>query len=333
MAVLAGGSSGALLAWNQAEDNPADRVMGLQDQVGRPESWASSEGILLRTRVGSEITELDYAITSFDDGVTNGTNTLTSASAPFESSMVGLHISITGFGQRFVTSYTSASEIEFSGNPIVAGTGRRFTLPIGRALFEDGVFDGVTTNLTSASAPFNPSHVGTTINVNALGTRVVEIYVSPTEVTLDGSPPAAQTGVLFTAITDVEPREINLSSGGQVVDSHRTPRTNSATVIRWRVGDIIRRRGQPRQITDGIFIGSYPDLVDIPDGVAITAFTPLTNGSVFTVSSGTLPPGLSLNPGTGELTGTPTTPGSYLGITVTADGQARSPSFDITVIP
>lgn len=247
MAVLAGGSAGTLLAWNQAEDNPADRVMGLQAQVGRPESWTASEGILLRTRVGSEITELDYALTAFDDGVTNGTVTLTSASGPFEKSMVGLTISIVGWGQRFVESFVSANEITFSGNPIVAGVSRRFTLPIGRALLDDGVFDGATSNLVSATGAFNPSHVGTVVNINSLGSRLVTAYVSPTEVTIEGAAPPAGSSILFTLITDVEPAEVSLSSGAQVVDSHRTPRMNAAAVMRWRVGDVLRRHGQPRE--------------------------------------------------------------------------------------
>ncbi len=339
MAVLAGGSSGALWAWNQAEENPADRVMGLQAQVGRPETWVASEGFFLRSRVGSEITELDFAITALDDGVTNGTNTLTSASGPFEPSMVGLQISVVGFGQRFVTSYTSANEIEFSGNPIAAGSGRRFTLPIGRSQFNDGELSG--TSLISASAPFNPSHVGTNANVNGLGTREIIAYISPTEVTLEGGPFPAQTGVLFTAVTDIEPREVSLSSGGQVVDSHRTPRTNVATTIRWRVGDILRPRGRPREIfVPGIFIGAYPNFTNIEVGAAITPFTPFTNGSAFAVVAGSLPDGVTLNPATGEISGTPTAAGllggspvgEYTGIVVQADGVANSPPFSFTVI-
>jgi hypothetical protein len=341
MAVLAGGSAGTLLAWNQAEDNSADRVMGLQAQVGRPETWTASEGVLLRTRVGSEITELDYALTAFDDGVTDGTNKLTSAAGPFEKSMVGLTISIVGWGQRVVESFVSANEITFSGNPIVAGPGRRFTLPIGRALLDDGAFDGLTSNLTSITGAFDPSHVGTVVNINVLGSRLVTAYVSPTEVTLEGAPPPAGSGIFFTLITDVEPREVSLSSGPQVVDSHRTPRTNAATVMRWRVGDVLRRRGQPREFfTPATFIGAYPNFTAIEVGTAITPFTPFTNGSAFAVVAGTLPDGVVLNPATGELTGTPTPAGllggspagDYTGIIVEADGAVQSPPFSFEVV-
>lgn len=59
-----------------------------------------------------------------------------------------------------------------------------------------------------------------------------------------------------------------------------------------------------------------------------------TPAPTFTVTAGTLPPGLSLNPTTGVLSGTPTTPGVYSGIQVTAsNGTApdATQTFSITV--
>ena len=46
----------------------------------------------------------------------------------------------------------------------------------------------------------------------------------------------------------------------------------------------------------------------------------------FSLLAGALPPGLALNPGTGEIAGTPTTSGTYSGITigVTDNGDSAS---------
>lgn len=250
MAVLAGGSQGARVAWDQGDDNAADRVLGLQAQIGRVESWTPSQGTVLGLREGSEVVVLDVGVNVYDDGVANGTNTFTSASAPFEASMVGLAIDIQGLGRRVVTAYTSASEIEVSGPVLAAGTGLRFNTPLGIAQFTDGVTDGSNT-LTSASAPFNASHVGTRVGVHAHGSRLVTAFTSATEVELDGDPLPAGSGVYFTVLTDLEPSEQSLSAGGQVVSSHRLPRLAAATVMRWNVGER-RERGRPRTLFGAI---------------------------------------------------------------------------------
>lgn len=73
-------------------------------------------------------------------------------------------------------------------------------------------------------------------------------------------------------------------------------------------------------------------------GEAITIGVTATGGVApyaFTISDGTLPPGLSLNPTTGEITGTPTTAGAYA-FTISATGTAGAPGavdVNLTVLP
>jgi hypothetical protein len=246
MAVLGGGSAGARLAWNQGDDNVADRLLGLEAQVGRVETWVPSSGAVADSKISNEIAQLDVGLNLFEDGVTNGTNTLTSVSAPFEASMVGLPITIFGQGRRVVASFVSATEITVNGAPIAAAVGLTFTTPIGITQFTDGETYG-DQRLTSAAAPFNATHVGTRTSISGIGSRVITTYTSPTEVEVDGVAIPANQGRFFTLLTDSEPREESLTSGGQVVDSHRIPALTSPAIMRWEVGGR-RKRGKPREI-------------------------------------------------------------------------------------
>lgn len=70
--------------------------------------------------------------------------------------------------------------------------------------------------------------------------------------------------------------------------------------------------------------------------LALAGFVTLTEGDPiagYAIASGSLPPGLTLNPATGAITGTPTTPGTY-NITVTAsddDGTSNADAIQFTV--
>ena len=55
-------------------------------------------------------------------------------------------------------------------------------------------------------------------------------------------------------------------------------------------------------------------LPDAPPGIPYSQFVYAVGGTkpyTFSIDSGSIPPGLSLNTSTGEISGTPTTPGTY----------------------
>jgi len=71
-------------------------------------------------------------------------------------------------------------------------------------------------------------------------------------------------------------------------------------------------------------------VVGTPYNSTITASG--TPSATYTVTSGTLPAGLSLNPTTGAITGTPTTPGSYTFTVTASNGTAPDVSATYTVV-
>jgi hypothetical protein len=77
----------------------------------------------------------------------------------------------------------------------------------------------------------------------------------------------------------------------------------------------------------------------LPPGVVGLEYNQILRGEgvstpVWSVSGGALPPGLTLDPGTGALTGTPTTPGtSTFTITLTDGGQAAHREYSLVVVP
>lgn len=85
-------------------------------------------------------------------------------------------------------------------------------------------------------------------------------------------------------------------------------------------------------------IALNPNPADGREGVPYTATIAATGGGgslTFTLVSGTLPMGLSLNSTTGVISGTPTVPGVYPGLVVRASdafGQSDTNPFTITII-
>lgn len=235
MAVVIGGSQGLVTAWNAGDNSPADRLLALQDQEGLAGTWVPDAGTVLSRQLGLESAIIDVGVNVFADGVANGTTTFTSASAPFTRAMVGLPITVFGRGRRVIESWVSAGQVLLSGPGLVAGTGIRFTQPLGINAFLDGVTAG-TNVLTSASAPFTATMVGRHTTIDDLGTRVVTVFTSTSSVTVDGAPLPAATGRRFTVPVFTEAAERRLLAGAKVIDSHRSPAAALPTLVRWRVG-------------------------------------------------------------------------------------------------
>ena len=236
MAVIAGGGSGVIVARDQISDNKSDRLLALQAQEGKFDDWVSSHGSVVSRRLGAEMSQIDYGLSTSEDGVTNGTNTLTSASGPFEAGMIGLRIYIQNQGYRFIETFTGANQISFSGAVIAAATGVRFTTPVSIAQFTDGVSYG-TNVLTSTSGPFTADMVGRKTSISGVGTRKIVTFTNANEIEVDGPVFGAAVGHYFTVAIDIPPTDVEMVSGaGKTVDAHRTPRLTSPTLLRWVVG-------------------------------------------------------------------------------------------------
>lgn len=235
MAVVIGGNQGLTWGWDAGADNPTDRLLALQRQEGRAETWQPEAGTVLTRRVGISLVEIDVGINVFADGVANGTNTLTSASAPWLAAMVGLPFTVYGRGRRVIESVVSDSQITFSGPVIASATDLKFTRPVGINAFLDGVTVGTNT-ITSASAPFTSQHVGRRTTIDDLGTRVITAFTSATEVTVDGPALPAAAGRRFTVTIFTEAADRHMLSGPKVIDSHRQQAINYPLVVRWRIG-------------------------------------------------------------------------------------------------
>ena len=245
MAVLLGGGSGVRVAYNQADDNGADRLLALQAQVGLAANMVGDSGAVLERRIASEIIDIDVGLNIFGDGQTYGGSDrrITSVSNPFTPTMVGLPITIFGHGQRVIEVHNGPGDVEYSGLAIAAQTGIRFTQPLGLVSFDDGNVDGNT--LTSVSTPFYSQLVGRNVSIHGLGTREIMAYTSPSEIDFGGTPSVVQLGLLFTLPMIVDKQDRSLLSGSQVIDSHRTPPLSTPTTMRWRLGKR-RRRGVQR---------------------------------------------------------------------------------------
>lgn len=107
MAVFMGGASGARLAFDQADDNSADRLLALWAQEGFADTYVPDHGVILSRRIGHTTVDLDVGLNVHADGQSYGTNRLTSADAPFSKSMIGLPFTIYGHGQRIVETVTA----------------------------------------------------------------------------------------------------------------------------------------------------------------------------------------------------------------------------------
>ena len=236
MAVFIGGAAGSRVVYNQADDNAADRILAFRDQVGLV--LTPDHGVILRQRIGSQIAEIDVGINVHADGQTYGTNRLTSVSSPFTPTMVGLTMTIAGYGQRVIEQVTAANDIEVSGSVMAINVGVRFTTPLGTAAFDCQVSSGNT--LTNTDSPFYAELVGRNVYLVNVGLRQVLSHVSADEITVDGATMVDQILRVMVPVF-MERAQRSMWAGSQIVDSHRLPALNTATTIRWQLGPRPRR--------------------------------------------------------------------------------------------
>lgn len=253
MAVLAGGAVDVSRVYNQGDDNAADRLMALRAQIGDLDALVPGEGVIIRTKMASELVEIDVGIDVLDDGQTFGLGDrrlVTTVHTPFTEAMVGMSFEILGHGLRVIEDVISTSEIEYSGLAVAVGTGRRYTVPKGQAGFEHGEISAAN-KLTSDSAsdePFSAELVGHNVYMSNIGVREVATYIDARNITLAGDPITPQPVARYYAPVFREQSDQWLeTSGGQVVDSHRVPETAAATTMRWQFG-ARRRRGVQRTV-------------------------------------------------------------------------------------
>ncbi|HYJ05296.1 MAG TPA: putative Ig domain-containing protein, partial [Chthoniobacterales bacterium] len=210
-----------------------------------------------------------------------------------------------------------------TGTPTTAGT---YSNIIVRATNTAGVLDTTPFTITIAApitfdtasplAPWTKDHPGYNQTIMTSGgtgakTYAVTAGIMPTNLTLDGNT-GAITGTPTPAATFNFTITATDSLGATTAKAYQIVINPVVTVT-------------PATLPNGTVGVAYgPETVMANNG---------TGAKTFSAPSGTLPPGLSFNTGTGVLDGTPTTPGSYM-FTITATdtvGATGSQAYTIVI--
>jgi hypothetical protein len=130
MAVIGGGSAGAKAIFDAVIDNDADRLLHVQDQVGPSDTWAPAQGLIQSRIDGFESLEIEVDPMAAADGQTFGDQRLVSAAGLFRADMVGQQLVLEGM-RRTITTFTSATEVELSGEILPADTGQTYSIEAG----------------------------------------------------------------------------------------------------------------------------------------------------------------------------------------------------------
>ena len=226
----------------------------------------------------------------------------------------------------------------------------------------------LTTTLTTRTYPLN---VTVTDNAGATSAGTVNLIVSPnptptlgtypatsipagtTATVTPTAPPADSNNNLLAAPLSISPTtplptgvtvSINQSTGALTVATTSTA-AQATTTLRVQLQDTC---GATYERTVALTVAA-PPANSAPVFTSATPSGPVAAGAgysytftasgspapTFAVTAGTLPPGLVLNATTGVLSGTPTTPGVYNGIQITAsNGTApnATQTFSLTVV-
>ena len=217
------------------------------------------------------------------------------------------------------------------------------TLPTGLSLTSGGVISGTPT--TSGASSFTVQVTDSQTPTAATATKALSITIPADLVVSTSSLPNAQIGVGYnqtlaavggvtpynwTLASGTLPNGLSLTAGGVISGTPTTSGTSSFTV---RVTDA---QTPADTATKALSITIPADLsittASLPGGTVGVAYnqTLAASGGVtpytWTVNSGSLPAGLTLNSSTGAITGTPTTSGTSNFTVQAADSQTPADS-------
>jgi hypothetical protein len=230
------------------------------------------------------------------------TNQLTDLSAavincsqfnPALGTLTSITITVSGSlaGSITLTNKAAASET------VTASTNSQFLLhnPLTGFSFPSTLFSAV---LTTGSVPIAS---GATVPFNNL------VSGTSTNGPLTNSVPATFTSYVgtgtFPVSFDTQSSLTVLGGGGNVSATEATTASAGVTVV-------YAFTPAPPQVTCPVLAASTSE-ANLPFNSPAIAVTGGTAPYTFSVATGTLPPGLSLNTSTGAITGTPTAPGSF----------------------
>jgi hypothetical protein len=249
-----------------------------------------------------------------------------------------------------------AATLEASGG---TGSGYNWTLAAGSSPLPGGLTLNPATGLISGT-PTAPTTVNITVRVtdsasgSAQKALTLTIAGPPLNITTT-SLPSARRGVAYTFTLQAEggigsgyafslapgssplPAGLSLSAGGSISGTPSQAGTANVT-IQVRDGEgATATRSLSLSVADSDLVITSTALPRATIGSAYSSTLAASGGSqpyTWSVSLGVLPPGLSLNPTTGAITGTPTTAGTFnLTIQVRdTNGVTSQSNFSIPVI-
>ncbi|MCU1237169.1 MAG: Ig family protein, partial [Candidatus Solibacter sp.] len=248
------------------------------------------------------------------------------------------------------TPYTSA----------LTATGGKpgYTYSISSGSLPSGVTLSATTGVISGTPTASGTYTFTSKVVDANGivdTARCTIYVAPSPINLDcGSCGSIHlsVGVAYSSkLTVTGGRAVytySIVSGSLPTGLTLNPTTGAITGTPTAIGSftftskVVDADGFTDTATCTITVAGSPVNLEcgicgnstVKAGTAYSATFAITGGKapyVYTVTTGSLPPGLTLNAGTGAITGTPTTPGTYTFTTTVKDANGSTDTATCTI--